>query len=287
MAQFLAASPMTTTNAGGMFGVESQGYIQGVAMDDPANRFNLAQGTLAAGEALPMWGGVGIQESLPGIKSGPRGSVIRRATSLGNLEGFSVFNQAHNGLVTPQSPVPMYLTDMSVSYYRFGSNMRVPLKASAAVVALGLAGASVKTPLAWDFVNSQLNTVADAAYAGADVDTTAITYADGVVTATAANHGLAVGKFITISDAVPAQYNGIYQVASVPSANTFTYVPATAPTASPATTQGVISAVDAADITLPVKLIRIQSGNCKTVVFDPVNGYLNWNENDSCALILL
>lgn len=288
MAQLLAASPMQTTNAGGMFGTDSQGYIQGVAMDDPANRFNLAQGTLAEGEDLPMWGGVAISESLPGVQSGPRGSVIRRAKSVADMEGFSVFNQAHNGLTTPNSPVPMFLTDMSISFYRFGSNMRVPLKASPSVVALGITGASVRTPLAWDFVNNQLTTVADAGYAGDDVNTTAITFANGVATATTGSaHGLTSGKFITITGAAPAQYNGTYQVASVPSATTFTYVPASAPSATPATTQGTIGAPDAAGITLPVKLLRIQSGNCKTVEFSNDTGYLTWKDNDSCALILL
>jgi hypothetical protein len=77
---------------------------------------------------------------------------------------------------------------MSVSYYRIGSNMRVPLKASSAVVALGTTGASVKTPLAWDFANSQLTTAAAAAYAGGNLTTTAISYANGVATATLHRH---------------------------------------------------------------------------------------------------
>lgn len=36
----LSLNPMATTNALGSFGVQSDGYIQGVALDDPANRFN-------------------------------------------------------------------------------------------------------------------------------------------------------------------------------------------------------------------------------------------------------
>ena len=41
----LSLNPMATTNAAGSFGVQSDGFIQGVALDDPANRFNLASGT--------------------------------------------------------------------------------------------------------------------------------------------------------------------------------------------------------------------------------------------------
>ncbi len=283
----LSLNPMATTNAAGSFGVQSDGFIQGVALDDPANRFNLASGTVAATETKPLWGGLPVAELLPGVNSSPRGSNIRRAVSLAELEGFTVFNQAHNGLTTPQSPVPLYASGMSVSFYRLGSNMRVPLKASAQVVALGTAGASVKTPLAWDFVNNQVTTAAAAAFAGADIDTTAVTYSNGVATATTASaHGLTAGQYVKISGVDPDAYNGTVVVLTVPSTTTFTYAPASAPGSS-ATTQGTIGAVAQADITLPVKVISIESGNSKTVSYDSATGFLTWNNTDSCALVLL
>lgn len=283
----LSLNPMATTNAAGSFGVQSDGFIQGVALDDPANRFNLASGTVASTETKPLWGGLPVAELLPGVNSSPRGSTIRRAVSLAELEGFTVFNQAHNGLTTPQSPVPLYASGMSVSFYRLGSNMRVPLKASAQVVALGTAGASVKTPLAWDFVNNQVTTAAAAAFAGADIDTTAVTYSNGVATATTASaHGLTAGQYVKISDVAPTAYNGTVVVLSVPSTTTFTYAPASAPGGS-ATTQGTIGAVAQADITLPVKVISIESGNSKTVSYDSATGFITWNNTDSCALVLL
>lgn len=283
----LSLNPMATTNAAGSFGVQSDGFIQGVALDDPANRFNLASGTVSATETKPLWGGLPVAELLPGVNSSPRGSTIRRAVSLAELEGFTVFNQAHNGLTTPQSPVPLYASGMSVSFYRLGSNMRVPLKASAKVVMLGTAGASVKTPLAWDFVNNQVTTAAAAAFAGANIATTAVTYSNGVATATTASaHGLTAGQYVKISGVAPAAYNGTVVVLTVPSATTFTYAPASAPGGS-ATTQGTIGAVAQADITLPVKVISIESGNSKTVSYDSDTGFLTWNNTDSCALVLL
>ncbi|HBX8193678.1 TPA: hypothetical protein MIH46_19975 [Klebsiella pneumoniae] len=283
----LSLNPMATTNAAGSFGVQSDGFIQGVALDDPANRFNLASGTVAATETKPLWGGLPVAELLPGVNSSPRGSTIRRAVSLAELEGFTVFNQAHNGLTTPQSPVPLYASGMSVSFYRLGSNMRVPLKASAQVVALGTAGASVKTPLAWDFVNNQVTTAAAAAFAGAAVVTTAVTYSNGVATATTASaHGLTAGQYVKISGVAPAAYNGTVVVLTAPTATTFTYAPVSAPGGS-ATTQGTIGAVAQADITLPVKVISIESGNSKTVSYDSATGFLTWNNTDSCALVLL
>lgn len=283
----LSLNPIATTNALGSFGVQSDGFIQGVALDDPANRFNLAAGTVAATETRPLWGGLPVAELLPGTQSSPRGSTIRRAASLAELEGFTVFNQAHNGLTTPQSPVPLYASGMSVSYYRLGSNMRVPLKASTQVIALGASGASVKTPLAWDFVNNQITTAAAAAFAGADIATTAVAYANGVATATTASaHGLSAGQYVKISGVTPAAYNGNVVVLSVPNATSFTYIPATAPGGA-ATAQGNIGAVAQADIALPVKILAIQTGNSKTVSYDSATGFLTWNNTDSCALVLL
>lgn len=283
----LSLNPMATTNALGSFGVQSDGFIQGVALDDPANRFNLASGTVAASETTPIWGGIPVAELLPGAASSPRGSSVRRARTLVELEGFTVFNQAHNGLTTPQSPVPLFASGMSVSFYRIGSNMRVPLKASAQVVALGTSGASVRTPLAWDFVNSQITTAAAAGFAGADIATTAVTYASGVATATTASaHGLTAGQYVKLSGVVPAAYNGTVVVLSVPTTTTFTYAPASTPGGA-ATTQGTIGAVAVADITLPVKVLSIESGNSKTVSYDSTTGFLTWINNDSCALVLL
>lgn len=165
--------------------------------------------------------------------------------------------------------------------------MRVPLKASAQVVALATSGASVKTALAWDFVNNQITTAAAAGFAGSDIATTAVTYANGVATAvTASAHGLTAGQYVKISGVDPAAYNGTVVVLSVVNVTTFTYAPATAPGVA-ATTQGTIGAVTLSDITLPVKVIAIESGNSKTVSYDSVTGFLTWNNNDSCALVLL
>ncbi len=72
----LSLNPMATTNAAGSFGVQSDGFIQGVALDDPANRFNLASGTVAATETKPLWGGLPVAELLPGVNSSPQGRLF-------------------------------------------------------------------------------------------------------------------------------------------------------------------------------------------------------------------
>ena len=128
MSQSLSFNPILTTNAAGSFNIQSAGYIQGVALDDPAIRNTLAGGVLALTETLPMWGGVGIWETTPstalGSTAGVLGGNVGRATGLTGataLTGFSVFNQAHHMINTPQSPVPLALPGMSVHFHRLGS----------------------------------------------------------------------------------------------------------------------------------------------------------------------
>ncbi|MGB8668022.1 MAG: hypothetical protein WCD24_25255, partial [Serratia inhibens] len=226
MSSVLTVNPMQTTNARGTFYTKSDGLIQGVALDDPAARYALASGTLANSETLPLWGGVAINELVPGVSSAPRGTTIKRATTIAELVGISVFNQAHNGLTTPQSPVPLFLSNMSVSFYRFGSGMRVPVKASDAVITLGsnAAGMSVNQPLVWNFATDSLDVFTTAA---ADVETTGIVWtaptanAAGFATATTASaHGLSSGAYVSITGAAPAAYNGTVQVRSAPTATT-------------------------------------------------------------------
>ncbi|WP_238483328.1 hypothetical protein [Rahnella perminowiae] len=286
----LTVNPMQTTNAKGTFNIKSEGFIQGVAIDDPAARYALAFGALSSSEIKPMWGGVAINELLPGVNPSARGSNIKRATTLSELVGISVFNQAHNGLVTPQSPVPLFLSNMSVSFYRFGSGARVPVKASDAVIALAGTGISVNQPLVWNFATDSLDVFSTVA---ASVDTAGITYtpataaADGFATATTASaHGLAVGAYVTITAAVPAAYNGTVQVLSVPSGTIFTYKPASVP-AGAATTQGAVGVTTQSAVALPVKIIETQMGNSKTVAYDSTTGFATWNDSGNVAVILL
>jgi len=280
----ISLNPMATTNAAGSFGVQSQGWYQGVALDDPAIRYSLVGGYVLDDTALPMWGGVAITELVPGIKARPYGSAVRRATALANLTGFTVFNQANNGLVTPQSNVPTFAKDMSVSFYRLGSKARVPLPVSPAVIALQAGGLPVNQPLVWDFAVGQITTFSTIA---ADTEITALTFANGVVIGTTeAAHNLQPGSYITIANTVPAQYNGTYQVVSVPTATTFTYVPAEEP-AGEATGKSEISATAQSDVVLPSRIIGIQEGNCKLVNYDTDNKYATWTRDGNLALIEL
>ena len=79
MAANIAFNPYLQTSAPGMFNLESDGLIVGTAYPDPAARYALAGGTLAAAETLPMFGGIAISENIPfepsAISPGWRGWV--------------------------------------------------------------------------------------------------------------------------------------------------------------------------------------------------------------------
>ena len=62
MSGSIAFNPFSTTTAAGSFNVTSEGYVQGVFLDDPALRYQLAGGTYlgASQPTLPMIGGAAI-----------------------------------------------------------------------------------------------------------------------------------------------------------------------------------------------------------------------------------
>jgi hypothetical protein len=166
MVSSLGYNPIITSNATGSFNIESAGYIQGQALDSPTARYELVGGVLAPDEALPMWGGVGIYENVPGAAGAPSatlGGIIGRATSVTApgaapgakaLTGFSVFDQAHHMVQTPQSEVPVALSGMSVHIYRFGSRARLAVAIDPTLISL--AGAINVSQVSWDLVNQRI-----------------------------------------------------------------------------------------------------------------------------------
>ncbi len=149
----ISINPLLTTNAAGSFQTQSLGYIQGVALDDPSIRNELAGGYLDSAETLPMWGGVAIEE-LTGLVGESRGNDIKRAVGYTTLTGFSVFNQNHAGINTPQSPVPLTPGTGLVNFYRLGSGARIALAIDPTLI--GDAGQIITQQLSWDFTAQQI-----------------------------------------------------------------------------------------------------------------------------------
>lgn len=147
-------NPILTGQVPSTFTIQSDGLIQGVAMDDPAVRNFLAGGTLATTETLPMFGGVPIVENLPTSTTPNTGNIIARALTTATITGWSVLNQAHHAVTSTSSPAPMFAPGMSVHFYRNGSGARIPVPIDATLVSL--LGGSVGQQVSWDFVNNKI-----------------------------------------------------------------------------------------------------------------------------------
>lgn len=156
----ISLNPMATTNAANLFNVNSQGFTQGDAQDDPAVKFFLAGGKLSTAASTPIWGGIPIEELIPSAATQPGtdtlGSTVIQASSLATSTGICVFNQAYGGITTPQSNAPLYSPGMSVNFYRFGSGARIPLRINPALVSLD--GSIITSQVSWDFTSNWITT---------------------------------------------------------------------------------------------------------------------------------
>jgi len=279
MAANISFNPLITTTASGSFSVQSDGYIQGVFLDDPSLRFELAGGILGSTETLPMWGGVGVSESLPSASAVPQlGSVLTRATVLTGLTGFSVFNQASAWVLTPQSRVPTAGIGATVPFLRLGSGMRLAVQCDPSLVSLD--GGLVTQQVSWDFGGQRL--VPYVAAYPANVITAASWSANAVTYTTTTAHGVGVGDDFSISGMTPAGYNGSFTAIAGTTGSTLVASMAVNP--GSATVFGTLLAGGGA---LPVKVLDVAIGNSKIVSYDAVNNYANWINSGSTAIILL
>jgi len=305
MVATLNVNPMQTTNAAGSFRTLSDGFIQGVAMDDPATRWSLTTGVLLGTETLPMWGGVAISEFISSPLSATThseqlGNDIGRATAVANLTGFSVFDQGHNAINTPQSPVPLVLANMTLSFYRLGSGARIPVKCNPGLISLRTGLIQGSTLVSWDYVNQELVPYTPAYVANPITGAVWASTNGGQVTYTVTNDlsaVLAAGSVIDVTGVINTAgaggatgvYNGNFVVVSV----TSTTIVVTYPAAASPGTYSSGGSVSAGGGAISVKVLTIQATNCMTVNYsnpaaNPAgNGFASWNQNDSCALVLI
>lgn len=299
MANSVSFNPMlTTTNIGG-FSTQSYGLVQGVAMDDPAVRFALAGGLLATNESYPMWGGVGVYANVPALAGnstsvGPElGPIVGRATTLSagaskQLIGFSTFNQATAWVSWPQSNVPTAAGGMTVPYFPIGSGARIAVACDPSLAA-SLVGNSIAQAVYWDLNAQCLVASASATYAVTSLTWSATNGGQVAVVASVATPVGGVGDSFTLAGATNtgtgsvSAINTTHQVNTWTDSQNFTFLlPGDAATWG--TLGGTITIVETQGA-LPCKVLRVQSGNSKTVVWDPVNNVANWNNSGTAALI--
>ena len=297
MTASIAFNPfVVTVGNDGLFNTQSRGLRQGTAYPDPATRYALRQGLLDDTETLPMWGGVGIYENIPGASGGPNptlGVIVGRATGpTGSkaLAGFSVFDQAYNMVTSPQSPVPLAGSGNTVMSYALGSRARIAVKCDPALI--DLIGDPIGSSVSWDYVNQLLVPYSAAAYT---VNATGSSYdsGTGIVTlkATAALTTVDPGDAIVVSALTGtggdlATANGTYTVLTKPATDTITYAIATGLTISSITGGTVTPGSGTGSTTiLPVKVLDIQETNCMTVDYDVDTGFATYNFDGCCAVI--
>jgi hypothetical protein len=292
MASNISFNPFLTSNASGSFSVQSTGYVQGAAQDDPAIRNALAGGTLATTETLPMWGGVAIFENIPGSTvDGSTGGTVGRATSLTNLTGFSVVNQAHNWITTPQSQAPSAGAGMFVPFYRLGSGARIAVAMDPSLVSLD--GGLITQQVSWDFNNQRLQAY-DAATATVSVTSITSSYSNGVYTfavvCAAPSLVGAVGDAINISGVTgtgASLVNGNQVVTAFTDNEHFSFQITAASGAIATGALGGTIVLNQGTGALNVKVLETQIGNSKTIAYDVVNNFVNWNNTGSTAIILI
>lgn len=286
-------NPILTTNASGSFSKATDGYIAGTYLADPAIRFALAGGILAAGQN-PIWGGVGISEAVPAGTSSPQlGGSIIRATSLaavttgqeavGRLTGFSVFDQAHDMINSPQSPVPSASAGQGVKFFRLGSGARVVVPCDP--VLINLRTYLIKSLVSWDFINQLL-----VPYEGT-LTISSGTYNDttGVVVLTmSAPITFTAGDSVVVSSLTGtgayASLNGTFTAIATTSGSTVTYN-AGAGLGASAITGGSLTLGSGSDVALPCNVLDVDAGNSMVPVYDPVTQFVTWNRTGSAAVI--
>lgn len=275
-------NPYVITNVQDGFSVQSNGYLQGDVLADPATRFAITGGVIAATDVgTPMWGGTPVFERAAPVTpaNGYMGSTIGRAVNASSIAGFATFNGSFSLPTTPQSPVPMGTAGNSYNYVRVNTGNRLVLKCNAAVAAYANTANSLVS-FSWDYVNDQLIPYAALALTPSGTSNTSTVWAGGVLTVTtAAVHGLSTGNNVTIVGAAPYNYN-VSGPITVTSTTTYTIPVPGNPgvnTAAGATYAGLGG--------FNATLLEIDT-NSTIVTYNSTTGFATWTPNSTVAVVI-
>jgi hypothetical protein len=291
----ITINPYLTTVAAGSFNTSAAGLTQGTFYDDPAARYSLAGGYVGSTETLPMWGGIGISEATAASGKTELGGSITRATSLtpaaaDQLTGFTVFNQAHAMISSPQSPVPLAGKGASVNIARLGSGLRVAVACDPSLIDLD--GNVITQNVSWDFNTQRLQPyVASGATEAVSTMTWANTNGGRITVVMSVASVFNLGDTVYVSGATNSGTGGNSAVNGAFVIDTWTdneHFTLAAPAAA-----GVIATIGGTILlnvgtgALPCKILEVQAGNSMTVQYDPTTGFATWNRSGTCAVILI
>lgn len=277
----LPGNPYQTSSKLGSFSAYSDGVFQGMAQADPASQNWLNMGQLIPAATLPVWGGLPIAEmSYTGVFSAGK-TTIQAAASNSTITGWTVFDQGHAGVITPgPNNVPLFYPGMDVPFYRKGTNARIAVQASSALVSL--AGGTINPSVTWNFTTGEL--VPTSAGPTVVISSVVVTGSANPYTATfttATAHGFNVGDTVTLAGNTPSGYNGTFEVIAT---NYGTMTFAVQLTTNPgALTVAGTAQIAAGSSTLSVTVLSIHT-NSRIVFNDPVTGNITWS-NGTAAII--
>jgi hypothetical protein len=159
----ISFNPMVTTGAANSFLLQTQGYVQGTFLDDPAMRYQLEGGYVSSSQDTPLFGGLPISLAVADVGANQLGPACAAAGSLAEINAWCLFNQASAGIITGSSPVPTYSSGMSVNFARPGSLLRIVVPVHSTVID-SLQAAAPNVDLYWDPTNLYLTTSSSSTY---------------------------------------------------------------------------------------------------------------------------
>jgi len=282
----ISISPNQTTSPSNSFLLQTTGFVQGSYYDDPSSKNWLAAGFIASSVTQAVWGGMAITENIPGISANQTGENLVLASAPANITGFTVFNQASNGLITPGNTVPQYGSGMSISYFRLTSNARIAVQCSNAL-ANALTGGATNQQVSWDFTD-QILVPYTAGYSGSISGAVWASTNGGQTTFTVGTNpttNVPVGEYVQISGVVntggssTGAFNGSFLVVSTSSTTIVVAQPASG---SPGTyaSGGTAAVVGGA---LPVKVLGFDT-NSKIVSYNSITGALSWTTGPAAII---
>ena len=155
MSALISFNPMLTTSPQDSFLLDSDGFIQGVELDNQPNRIQLEQGSLLSTSTKPVWGAVQVNQLIPNVNTNALGNPIEIATVQNTEFAFTVISRAYNMIIIPGNSVPLTLPGMSCMYFPNGKWTRIPVQCSSSL-ATALEGGLVSQTVYWDFTNQVL-----------------------------------------------------------------------------------------------------------------------------------
>lgn len=160
MASTISIAPYVTTNSETSFLLQTDGFVAGTFLDNPANRYALEGGLVASTQSTPLWGGLPITLTIaadgPGGASSGLGSLITAATAEANIDGWCVFNQASAGVITPSSNAPLYPSNTSANFIRNGCGLWLVLPVNSTAISTIVGGGANQT-IYWDYTNNRVD----------------------------------------------------------------------------------------------------------------------------------